>query len=66
MYKRQVDKETGEPTARGAHVLQQTPMGRYGQPEEMVGAVVFLSSEAASFVTGVMLPIDGGFASYAI
>ena len=61
-----VDKETGEPTARGAHVLQQTPMGRYGQPEEMVGAVVFLSSEAASFVTGVMLPIDGGFASYAI
>ena len=61
-----VDKETGEPTARGAHVLQQTPMGRSGQPEEMVGAVVFLSSEAASFVTGVMLPIDGGFASYAI
>lgn len=61
-----VDKETGEPTARGAHVLQQTPMGRYGQPEEMVGAVIFLSSESASFITGVMLPIDGGFSSFAI
>jgi len=61
-----IDKETGENTPRGAHVLQQTPMHRFGEPSEMVGAVVFLSSDAASFITGVMLPIDGGFSVYAI
>ena len=60
------DRETGEPTPRGRHVLQQTPMKRYGQPEELVGAIVFLASPAASFVNGVILPIDGGFAAYAI
>ena len=39
-------------------------MGRYGRPEEMVGAIVYLCSEAASFVTGIVLPIDGGYNSY--
>lgn len=56
--------EDGSATARGERVLAKTPMGRYGDPEEMVGPVIFLCSEAASFVNGVVIPIDGGFSSY--
>ncbi len=51
----------GSPTERGRLVIQNTPMGRFGKADELIGAVLFLSSEAASFVTGVILPIDGGF-----
>jgi NAD(P)-dependent dehydrogenase (short-subunit alcohol dehydrogenase family) len=48
-------------TARGKEFLTRTPMGRYGNIEELVGGAIFLASDAASFVTGVVLPIDGGF-----
>jgi NAD(P)-dependent dehydrogenase (short-subunit alcohol dehydrogenase family) len=41
--------------------MQRTPLGRVGQPEELVGPVVFLASAMASYVNGVMLPVDGGF-----
>lgn len=44
-------------------VLARTPQGRWGQPEELVGAAIFLSSRASDFVTGVALPVDGGFSS---
>jgi NAD(P)-dependent dehydrogenase (short-subunit alcohol dehydrogenase family) len=47
-------------TGRGQEFLIRTPMKRYGKVEELVGAAVFLSSDAASFVTGVILPVDGG------
>ena len=47
-------------TARGKEFLMRTPMNRFGMLEELVGAVIFLASDAASFVTGVVLPIDGG------
>ena len=47
-------------TGRGAEVLMRTPMKRFGELEELVGAAVFLASDAASFVTGVILPVDGG------
>ena len=57
-------EEDGSPTPRGERVLAKTPMGRYGQPEEMGGPVIFLCSKAASFVNGAVIPIDGGFASY--
>lgn len=57
-------EEDGSPTARGERVLAKTPMGRYGEPEEMVGPVIFLCSEAASFVNGAVIPVDGGFSSY--
>lgn len=57
-------KEDGSATPRGERVLAKTPMGRYGEPEEMVGPVIFLCSEAASFVNGAVIPIDGGFSSY--
>ena len=48
-------------TARGREFLMRTPMGRYGRAEELVGAVVFLASDACSFVTGELLVVDGGF-----
>ncbi|HZR30934.1 MAG TPA: glucose 1-dehydrogenase [Terriglobales bacterium] len=48
-------------TPRGEEILQRTPMGRYGKVEELVGAAIFLSSDAASFVTGTNLVVDGGF-----
>lgn len=55
----------GTPTARTGKIIGATPMGRFGEPEELVGAVLFLlNNEAASFITGVVLPIDGGFSAY--
>lgn len=57
-------KEDGSATLRGEKVLAKTPMGRYGQPEEMAGAVLWLCSDAASFVNGAVIPIDGGFSAY--
>ena len=54
----------GTPTARGATVLARTPAGRFGDAGEVAGAVVWLSSASASFVTGVIVPIDGGFDAF--
>jgi NAD(P)-dependent dehydrogenase (short-subunit alcohol dehydrogenase family) len=56
-----LQKEDGSPTERGLKVLAKTPMGRYGDPSEMAGAVVWLCSDASRFVNGVVIPIDGGF-----
>lgn len=58
------EKETGELTARGKKILEHTPMGRFGEPEDLVGAVLWLLSPASKFVTGIVLPIDGGFSAY--
>ena len=55
----------GTLTPRSEKILSQTPMGRFGEAEELIGALLFLvSSDAASFVNGVVLPVDGGFAAY--
>lgn len=59
-----LQQENGEATERGRKVLDKTPMGRYGTPEEMAGAVIWLCSDAASFVNGAIIPIDGGFSAY--
>ena len=55
----------GTPTARTGKILAASPMGRFGEPEELLGALLFLlDNEAASFITGVVLPVDGGFSAY--
>ena len=55
----------GSLTARGNTILTHTPMGKFGQPEDLVGALLFLlDDEAAGFINGVVLPIDGGFAAF--
>lgn len=57
--------DDGTPTARTGKILAATPMGRFGETEELEGGLLFLiNNEAASFITGVVLPIDGGFSSY--
>lgn len=55
----------GTPTPRTGKILSQTPMGRFGKAEELNGALMFLiDDEKASFITGVVLPVDGGFSAY--
>jgi NAD(P)-dependent dehydrogenase (short-subunit alcohol dehydrogenase family) len=56
--------EDGSTTARGQQIIDHTPMGRYGEPGELVGTLVWLVSDAAKFVTGVVVPVDGGFSAY--
>ena len=58
------DEESGKLTDRGQQIIDHTPMARFGAPEDLLGAVLWLLSPASAFVTGVVLPIDGGFAAY--
>ena len=57
-------EQDGSPTARGQQIIDHTPMGRYGEPGELVGTLVWLISDAAKFVTGIVVPVDGGFSAY--
>jgi len=58
------DQQTGRLTARGESVIQHTPMGRFGRPEDLLGTVLWLLSPASAFVTGVVVPVDGGFSAF--
>ena len=58
------DKDSGELTARGKTIQTHTPMGRFGEPDELVGATVWLASDASKFVTGIVVPVDGGFSAF--
>ena len=58
------DEKTSELTARGKTIIDHTPMGRFGQAEELIGTVMWLISDAAKFVTGIVVPIDGGFSAF--
>jgi len=58
------DKETGELTQRGSSIIAHTPMGRFGEPEDLLGTLLWLLSPASSFVTGIVVPVDGGFAAF--
>ena len=51
-------------TARGNKVINKTPMRRFGEPSDLLGAVRYLVSDEASFVTGISIPVDGGFLAY--
>ncbi|MGB8251735.1 MAG: SDR family oxidoreductase [Anaerolineaceae bacterium] len=59
------DKDSGELTTRGKAVISHTPMSRFGTAEDLMGAVLWLLSPASGFVTGVVIPVDGGFSAYA-
>lgn len=54
----------GSLTPRGNQIIEQTPMGKFGKPEDLIGTTLWLCSEGASFVTGVVVPVDGGFSAY--
>ena len=54
----------GTPTDRGRTILQHTPMNRFGDPDDLVGTAVWLASDASRFVTGVVVPVDGGYAAF--
>lgn len=62
--RRLLTNEDGSYTERGNTVIQNTPMGRFGEAPELNGAIHYLCSDASQFVTGSILPIDGGFSSY--
>lgn len=59
-----VDEASGDLTARGRTIIDHTPMGRFGDPEDLIGAVLWLLSDGASFVHGAVIPIDGGFSAF--
>ena len=61
-----VDQKTGELSARAQKVIAHTPLGRYGTPEDLIGTLVWLLSDASKFVTGTIVSVDGGFSSYSI
>ena len=58
------DKDTGELTPRGQSILTHTPMNRFGTPDDLLGATMWLISPASAFVTGAVIPIDGGFSAF--
>ena len=58
------DEKTGQLTLRGETIIGHTPMGRFGNPDDLTGTVLWLVSDAAKFVTGVVVPVDGGFSAF--
>lgn len=60
-----IDEDTGGWTPRGQKIIDHTPMGRLGNPKDLLGCVLWLLSPASSFVTGITVPVDGGFSAYA-
>jgi NAD(P)-dependent dehydrogenase (short-subunit alcohol dehydrogenase family) len=61
VFRTRLNAELLDNTPRGQELLMRTPMGRFGSTDELVGAAVYLSSDASSFVTGQTLVVDGGF-----
>jgi NAD(P)-dependent dehydrogenase (short-subunit alcohol dehydrogenase family) len=59
-----LDAQTGELTPRGRQIIDHTPMGRFGQPEDLIGTLLWLASDASRFVTGIIVPVDGGFSAF--
>jgi len=59
-----LDKETGNFSARGQKIVNNTPMGKFGEPEDLQGATLFLLSDVSSFITGIVVPVDGGYSAF--
>jgi NAD(P)-dependent dehydrogenase (short-subunit alcohol dehydrogenase family) len=58
------DPVSNELTERGKSIIAHTPMGRFGNPEDLAGTAVWLASDASAFVTGIVVPVDGGFSAF--
>jgi NAD(P)-dependent dehydrogenase (short-subunit alcohol dehydrogenase family) len=58
------DEETGGLTPRGQTIIDHTPLARFGDPKELMGTVIWLLSPASEFVTGAVVPVDGGFCAF--
>jgi NAD(P)-dependent dehydrogenase (short-subunit alcohol dehydrogenase family) len=59
-----IDEKSGELTPRAKKILNSTPMDRFGTPEELTGTLLYLVSDLSKFVTGIVIPVDGGFSAY--
>lgn len=59
-----IDESTEELTSRGKKIIDNTPMGKFGKPDDLIGGTLFLLSDLSEFLTGIVLPIDGGFNIY--
>ncbi|MBI9016511.1 MAG: SDR family oxidoreductase [Phycisphaerae bacterium] len=59
-----IDEKSGELTKRGQQIIDHTPMGEFGKPEDLTGVLMWLISDASRFVTGIVVPVDGGFSAY--
>ncbi len=57
-------EQDGTLTARGNQIIEHTPMARFGNPEDLFGAIQWLCSDASKFITGIIIPVDGGFSAY--
>ncbi|HEX9922148.1 MAG TPA: SDR family oxidoreductase [Anaerolineae bacterium] len=58
------DHDTGRLTPRGQSIIDHTPMGRFGEPQDLMGTLLWLLSPASAFITGIVVPIDGGFSAF--
>ncbi len=58
------EEKSGDLTPRGQQIVDHTPMGRFGEPDDLIGTLIWLVSPAAKFVTGIVVPVDGGFSAY--
>lgn len=59
-----MDPQTNQLTSRGQSIIAHTPMGRFGEPEDLLGTLLWLLSPASAFVTGIVVPVDGGFSAF--
>ena len=59
-----MDEKTGNFSPRGQKIVDNTPMGKFGEPEDLQGATLFLLSDISSFITGIVIPVDGGYSAF--
>ena len=59
-----MDEKTGNFSQRGQKIVDNTPMGKFGEPEDLQGASLFLMSDVSSFITGIVIPVDGGYSAF--
>lgn len=59
-----MDEKTGNFSPRGQKIVDNTPMGKFGEPEDLQGAMLFLLSDISNFITGIVIPVDGGYSAY--